>query len=154
MEKCYKEMEIALRSIDVNEDREATMAWFLIRLNDEIAHIMELQHYVELEDVVHMVIKVERKLKLKKASKYNVGSSSQVGRKKKWVFKKKCSNYCCMAYKTKSKFCGFLPLDVPSLFAILKAARKLVRKNMKSAGVTLLYRLFFFFFTIMVSHTL
>ena len=49
----------------MEEDREATMARFVVGLNREIANIVELHHYVELEDMVHMAIKVENQLKRK-----------------------------------------------------------------------------------------
>ncbi|KAK5834737.1 hypothetical protein PVK06_010413 [Gossypium arboreum] len=55
----HKEMEVVMIQANIEEDREATMARFLVRLNLEIAYIVELQHYVELTDVVHMEIKVE-----------------------------------------------------------------------------------------------
>ncbi|KAA3466420.1 reverse transcriptase [Gossypium australe] len=55
----FKEMEIAMISADVQEDREATMACFLVGLNRDIANIVELQHYVEVVDMVHMAIKIE-----------------------------------------------------------------------------------------------
>ena len=48
---------------NVEEDREATMARFVVGLNREIANILELQHYVALENMVHMTIKVENQLK-------------------------------------------------------------------------------------------
>ena len=60
MDDYHKEMEIAMISANVVEDREATMARFLNGLNRDIANVVELQHYVELEDMVHMAIKVER----------------------------------------------------------------------------------------------
>ena len=60
MDDYHKEMEIAMISANVVEDREATMARFLNGLNQDIANVVELQHYVELEDMVHMAIKVER----------------------------------------------------------------------------------------------
>ena len=50
---------------NVEEDREATMAWFLHGLNREITYIVELQHYIELTDMVHQAIKVEEQLKRK-----------------------------------------------------------------------------------------
>ena len=58
----HKEMEIAMIWANVEEDREATMARFLNKLNQDIANMVELQHYVELEDMVHMAINVERQL--------------------------------------------------------------------------------------------
>jgi len=76
VEDYYKEMEMTMVRAYVNEDREATMARFLNRLNKEIAHVVELQHYVELEDMVHIAIKVERQLKQKGISKHNTGSGS------------------------------------------------------------------------------
>lgn len=45
--------------IDVNEDREATIARFVNGLSHNIVNV------VELEDTIHMTIKVERKLKIK-----------------------------------------------------------------------------------------
>ncbi|GKU99801.1 hypothetical protein SLEP1_g12592 [Rubroshorea leprosula] len=63
VEDYHKEMEIAMVRANVEEDREATMAWFLHGLNHDIANVVELQHYVELEDMVHMAMKVEQQLK-------------------------------------------------------------------------------------------
>lgn len=60
VEDNHKKMEIIIIWANVEEDREATMAWFLNSLNREIAIVVELQHYVELEDVLHVVMKVER----------------------------------------------------------------------------------------------
>ncbi|KAL6319806.1 hypothetical protein AAG906_036868 [Vitis piasezkii] len=56
-------MEIAMIRANVEEDREATMARFLLGLNWKIANLVELQHYMELEDMVHMAIKIENQLK-------------------------------------------------------------------------------------------
>ncbi|PKI41877.1 hypothetical protein CRG98_037747 [Punica granatum] len=63
VEEYHKEMEIAMIRANVEEDREATMAWFISGLNREIANIVELHHYVELEELVHRAMKVERQLK-------------------------------------------------------------------------------------------
>jgi hypothetical protein len=63
VEDYYKEMEIAMIRANIEEDREATMARFLLGLNLEIHDKVEMQHYVELEDMVHMAIKVEQQLK-------------------------------------------------------------------------------------------
>ncbi|KAI4313094.1 hypothetical protein MLD38_037866 [Melastoma candidum] len=57
VEEYHKEMEIAMIRVNVEEDREATMARFICGLNREIANVVELQHYVELEEVVHMAMK-------------------------------------------------------------------------------------------------
>ena len=46
--------------VNIEEDREATMARFLTGLNKDIANVVELQYYMELEAMVHMAIKVER----------------------------------------------------------------------------------------------
>ncbi|PON54372.1 hypothetical protein PanWU01x14_196010 [Parasponia andersonii] len=56
-------MEVAMFRVNVEEDREATMARFLHSLNREIADVVEMQHYVELTDMVHQAIKVEQQLK-------------------------------------------------------------------------------------------
>ena len=63
VEDYYKEMEILMIRAKVEEDREATMAKFVVCLNREIAKVMELQYYMELEDMVHMVIKEENQPK-------------------------------------------------------------------------------------------
>ena len=47
MDEHYKEMEVAMIRANSEEDREATIARFLVGLNREIANIVELQHYVE-----------------------------------------------------------------------------------------------------------
>lgn len=61
------EMEMSMMRANIVEDREATMARFLVGLNSEIANIVEMQQYVELDDMVHMAIKIERQ-QCKKAS--------------------------------------------------------------------------------------
>ena len=53
---------------NIEEDREATMARFLVGLNREIQNVVELQHYVELEDMVHMAIKIENQVKRRGSS--------------------------------------------------------------------------------------
>ena len=63
MEDYYKVMKILMIRANVEEDREATMARFVVGLNREITNITELQHYVELEDMVDMAIKVENQHK-------------------------------------------------------------------------------------------
>ena len=45
---------------NIEEDKEATMARFLVGLNSDIQDVVELQHYVELEDLVHLAMKVEK----------------------------------------------------------------------------------------------
>ena len=59
--------------VNIEEDREVTMARFLAGLNREIQNVVELQHYVELEDMVHMVIKIENQVKRRGSS--NTGST-------------------------------------------------------------------------------
>ena len=76
VEDYHKEMEIAMIRANVEEDREATMARFLVGLNRDIANVVELQHYVELDDMVHMAIKVEQQLKRKGSSRMGQNSSS------------------------------------------------------------------------------
>jgi len=77
VDEYHKEMEIAMIRANVVEDREATMARFLNRLNRDIANVVKLEHYVELEDMVHMAMKVERQLwKGYARPAFNSGSSS------------------------------------------------------------------------------
>ncbi|KAJ4717073.1 Transposon Ty3-I Gag-Pol polyprotein [Melia azedarach] len=60
-----KEMEIAMISANIEEDREATIARFISGLNKEIANVVDLQHYVEMEELLHKAIKVEKQIKSK-----------------------------------------------------------------------------------------
>ncbi|XP_052182451.1 uncharacterized protein LOC127795058 isoform X1 [Diospyros lotus] len=78
VEDYHKEMKIAMIRANVEEDRETTMARFLVGLNCDIADVVELQHYVELDDMVHMAIKIERQLKRKGTTRIrqNLGSST------------------------------------------------------------------------------
>ena len=68
MDEYYKEMEIAIGRVNIEEDREATMTRFLVGLNREIQNVVELQHYVEFEDMVHMAIKIENQVKRRGSS--------------------------------------------------------------------------------------
>ena len=63
VEDYYKEMEMLMMRLNMNEDREATMARFLGGLNREIANQLELQQYVELEEMLHVAIKLEHQFK-------------------------------------------------------------------------------------------
>ncbi|XP_071928059.1 uncharacterized protein [Coffea arabica] len=63
VEDYYKNMEISMLRVDIQEDREATMARFLNGLRVEIADQLELQYYVEVEDMVEKAIKIEQRLK-------------------------------------------------------------------------------------------
>jgi hypothetical protein len=56
----FKEMELAMIQVNVEEDRETTMARFMNDLKYDITYIMELHHYVEMEEMMHMVVKVEK----------------------------------------------------------------------------------------------
>ncbi|XP_061353685.1 uncharacterized protein LOC133298423 [Gastrolobium bilobum] len=76
VEDYFKEMETSMIRANVDEDREATMARFLLGLNRDIANVVELQHYVELDDMVHMAIKVERQLKRKGTMRMGQNSTS------------------------------------------------------------------------------
>jgi hypothetical protein len=83
----YKEMDITMIRVNVEEDREATMARFLNRLNRDIANVVELQHYLEMADMVHMAIKVERQLRKKGTWSFqNSGSSTSWKGKTKGMF--------------------------------------------------------------------
>ncbi|KAL5547343.1 hypothetical protein UlMin_007030 [Ulmus minor] len=85
VEDYFKEMEIAMIRANVEEDREATMARFLVGLNRDIANVVELQHYVELEDMVHMAIKVEQQLKRKGSTRLGQqANSSSTSWKHNW----------------------------------------------------------------------
>jgi len=56
VEGYYKNMEIAMIRVNIEEDREATMARFIGGLTKEITYVVELQHYVETKDLLHKEI--------------------------------------------------------------------------------------------------
>ena len=56
--------------VDLEEDREITIACFIGGINKEITDKVELQHYVELEELIHLVIKVENQLKPRGATRF------------------------------------------------------------------------------------
>ena len=62
VEDYYKEMEMIITQIDMQEDVEATMTRFSNGLNKEIADKVELYQYTELEELVHLAIKIEKQL--------------------------------------------------------------------------------------------
>ncbi|XP_062103649.1 uncharacterized protein LOC133814742 [Humulus lupulus] len=84
VEDYHKEMEIAMIRVDVEEDREATMASFLAGLNCDIANVVELQHYVELNDMLHMAIKVECQLNKKGSTRMGQSSGSSSTWNQNW----------------------------------------------------------------------
>lgn len=59
MEDYYKEMVIAMIRVNMEEDKEDTMAQFLNVFNWEIANIVESQYYVEIEEMVYKTIKID-----------------------------------------------------------------------------------------------
>ena len=66
--------------VNVEQDREATMARFLVGLNQKIVNSVELQHQVELEVMVHMVIKMKNQLKRRGSSTWKNPSSGSLWR--------------------------------------------------------------------------
>ena len=94
VEKYYKDMEVAMARVNIEEDREATMAWFLTGLNREIPNVVELQHYVELEDMVHMAIKIENQVKRRGSSntRSTTGPSSSTWKLNQWRKEEKPPN--------------------------------------------------------------
>ena len=71
---------------NIEEDREATVARFLVGLNLEIQNVVELQHYVKLEDMVHMAIKIENQVKRRGSSntRSTPGPSSYTWKSNQW----------------------------------------------------------------------
>jgi len=49
-------MQMALARANIDEHNEATIAYFLSRLNHDIRDVVELQEYVELEDLLHKAV--------------------------------------------------------------------------------------------------
>ena len=60
VEDYYKEMEMIITRIDMQEDVGETMARFSNGLNKEIADKVELYQYTKLEESVHLAIKIEK----------------------------------------------------------------------------------------------
>ena len=79
VEDYYKEMEMLMMGLSMNEDCEATMARFLGGLNREIANLVELQQYVELEEMLHVAIKIENQFK-RRGTSTRFGGVSNSGR--------------------------------------------------------------------------
>ena len=63
VEEYFRETDVAMVRVNIEEDREATMARFLAGLNREVQNVVELQHYMELEDMAHMAIKIKNQVK-------------------------------------------------------------------------------------------
>jgi hypothetical protein len=106
VEDYHKEMEITMIRANVEEDREATMARFLLGLNRDIANVVELQHYVELEDMVHMAMKVERQLKRKGSTQFVQNSVSTSSWKPNQSKRDDMANYKSKAELSKQKNVG------------------------------------------------
>ena len=94
MEEYYKEMEVAMARANIEEDREATMARFLVVLNWEIQNVVELQHYVEFEDMMHMAIKIENQVKRRGSSntRFAPSPSSSTWKSNQWGKEEKPPN--------------------------------------------------------------
>ena len=60
VEDYYKDMEVTMLRVDVQEDYEATMARFLNGLRLEIAKRLELQLYVEIGEMVDKAMKLSK----------------------------------------------------------------------------------------------
>ncbi|XP_038887118.1 uncharacterized protein K02A2.6-like [Benincasa hispida] len=67
VEDYYKEMDILMDRLDLDEDMETLMARFLNGLNKEIADKVDLQPYFDIEEMLHLAIKVEKHLSTKRA---------------------------------------------------------------------------------------
>ena len=55
-----REFKTLMLKCNLHEPQEQTMVRFLVGLNKEIAHVVELQHYYSLEDVIRLALKVEK----------------------------------------------------------------------------------------------
>lgn len=60
VDECYKEIEMLMIYVDIREEGEALMAYFIAGLNPKISEVVELQHYLEIGDLVEKSIKIER----------------------------------------------------------------------------------------------
>nr|XP_027109255.1 uncharacterized protein LOC113729128 [Coffea arabica] len=69
VEDYYKEIEMAMMRVNIQEDHEATMAWFLRGLNSDLQEALELQHYVDISDLLELAIKAERGKKLRRGGR-------------------------------------------------------------------------------------
>ena len=71
VEDYYKEMEMIMTRIDLDEREETTMACFLAGLNKEIADRVDLQPYEGIEEMIHLAVKIEKQLQGKTTVRYN-----------------------------------------------------------------------------------
>lgn len=85
--------------VNIEKDREATIARFLSSLNREIADIVELHHYIELEEMINMDIKVERQLKSKGTTMSYFGYNSNWN--SKWPKKEEKTKEKSFSFKEK-----------------------------------------------------
>lgn len=82
VDERFKEMEVAMITANISEDRNAIMARFFSGLNQNIANVVELQHYIEIEYMIHMAIKVEKQLRKNGSTTSGYSGSFWVG---SWV---------------------------------------------------------------------
>jgi len=65
VEEYFKEMEVTMIRVGMNEENEAPMTRFLNGLKDDIRDVVEMQEYVDMEDLLHKANQVEQQLKRK-----------------------------------------------------------------------------------------
>lgn len=78
MEDYFKEMEMLMERLEIDEDEENTMARFLHGLDIDATERVELQVYTNIEELVHLAMEVEKQLQRRK-SRYtskNVSNST------------------------------------------------------------------------------
>ncbi|KAI3445228.1 hypothetical protein Pfo_001893 [Paulownia fortunei] len=109
MENYFKEMEIFMIQANVEKYREATMARFLVSLNQKIANLVELQHYVELEDMKPTTAKSKNEQKLKITSHGNQGKFDSYANHNRDIKCFKCQGRSHIASKCPNK--RFMKVD-------------------------------------------
>ena len=62
MDEYYKELEMLVLKIELEESEEAMIARFVSGLRKDIQDIVELQEYSSLCSLVHLAMKVEAQL--------------------------------------------------------------------------------------------
>ena len=60
VEDYYKEIEMAMMRVDVQEDLESTMSKFLNGLRPETVEIVEFQRYLAMNELLDKAVKMKR----------------------------------------------------------------------------------------------
>ena len=86
MAEYYQEIETMMERANVREEEEDTMPRFLGGLNQEIAHLVDINPPSYLEDMYHYALKIEDQLKEEKEhSKRYTSRTNTFSNSKTWI---------------------------------------------------------------------